>query len=194
MAWRHLLLLIKDVFIIFHHFFLVCLVSHALSRGEWHALTCPLRFGYSYQKNVPRLSKSSYQSFFCRQGVNRPLAFLLSCSYTGSDWFAQNIHGNSVLNTAVFWLKYLPSNSIALPTTKAICCYLPLCPNHYRDYLSKHCLSLQYPACPLLRLYPLGAMSYTASANSFYLEKGLKTRLFCIVWHLILSVLCWWFL
>ena len=30
----HLLLLVKDIFIIFHHFFLVCPVFHALSRGE----------------------------------------------------------------------------------------------------------------------------------------------------------------
>ena len=31
---QSLLLLVKDIFIIFHHFFLFCLVSHALSRGE----------------------------------------------------------------------------------------------------------------------------------------------------------------
>ena len=113
--------------------------------------------------------------FPCISHIIQALVFLLSCSYTGSDWFAQNIHGNSVLNTEVFWLKYLPSNSIALLTTKAICCYLPLCPNHYKDYLSERCLSLQYPAYPLSLPYPLGAMLYTVSANSFYLEKGLSS-------------------
>ena len=47
----------------FYHIFLIFPVFHALSRGEWHALTCPLRFGYLCQRNVPRLSKLSYQSF-----------------------------------------------------------------------------------------------------------------------------------
>ena len=33
-----------EVFIIFYHF---------LNREELHALTCPLRFGYLYQRNIP---------------------------------------------------------------------------------------------------------------------------------------------
>ena len=58
----HLLLLVKDVFIIFHHFFLLFPVFHALSHGEWHALACPLRFGCLYQRSVPRLNILSCQS------------------------------------------------------------------------------------------------------------------------------------
>ena len=75
-----------DIFIIFHHFFLVCPVSHALNHGEWHALTNPLCFGYSHQKNVPQLNTLSCQSsvanralivLWCWSECYRPL-FLLN--------------------------------------------------------------------------------------------------------------------
>ena len=47
------------------------------------------------------------------------------------------------------------------PITAIICYYLPLCPDHYTDYLSKHYLSSRYPKYLPLHLYLPDVKFYT---------------------------------